>query len=103
MGVQRRPGPCRRIIEAREGSRVRSLTIEAKSLESAQALYSALSGFRPELRAREADGYWVTVDVGGSDQEIVAVLDALVRHVSERADGPAHVVLDGRQYSVHPD
>jgi hypothetical protein len=80
---------------------LRAINIEAKSLESARALYAALSKFDPELVGNKDDGYRVSIDLGGGDSQIVAVLDALETHVTERAGGPARVELDGRHYTLH--
>ena len=82
---------------------MRSLTIEAKSIESARGLFDALSGFAPELTGGEEEGYRIRVELGSVDRQIVGVLDAVQRHVSERRAEPARVELDGRGYVLHPD
>lgn len=81
---------------------MRSLTIDARSLQSAQALYNALSSFLPELIGDDQSGYRVTVPLGTSDRQIIEILDAIERHVTERDSGPARVELEGRQYTLHP-
>ena len=81
---------------------MRSLTIDARSLQSAQALYNALSSFLPELIGDDQSGYRVTVPLGTSDRQIIEILDAIERHVTERDSGPARVELEGRQYILHP-
>jgi hypothetical protein len=43
----------------------------------------------------------VTITLRG-DQDIVAVLDAISAHVTQRGDGPAVVDLGGRVYKPHP-
>jgi hypothetical protein len=80
---------------------MRSLTIEARSLESAQALCSALQEFAPELSGSEEDGYRVSVELGSFDRQVLVVLDVIEQHVIERSS-PARVELDGRSYTVHP-
>ena len=75
---------------------MRAFTIKAKSLESAQSLFDALSRFDPSL-----DGYSVSVDVDESDRRILEVLDAIHTHV-ERGPNLTRVELDGRYYSIHP-
>ena len=80
---------------------MRAITIEAKSLDSARDLCDSLSSFSPELTGSEEDGYSVSVELGSSDSQIIAVLDRLEEHVAERANGPARVELDGRRYTLH--
>jgi hypothetical protein len=45
--------------------------------------------------------YQVVVALGGSDAQIVEILSALERHVTERGDGPAKNDLEGRSYMLH--
>jgi hypothetical protein len=73
---------------------VRAFTIKAKSLESAQSLFDALSRFDPIL-----DGYSVSVDVGGSDRRILQVLDAI--HTRREGTQP-HPSRTGRAALQHP-
>ena len=80
---------------------MRAFTIKTKSLESAQSLFAALRQFDPALGGSSSDGYFVSVDVGGSDRRILDVLDAIHEHV-QRHD-VTRVELDGRVYTVHPD
>jgi hypothetical protein len=47
---------------------MRGITIDAKSLESAQALYEALSTFGPQLTGSQDKGYRVTIDLTRSDR-----------------------------------
>jgi hypothetical protein len=63
---------------ARNEVTVRAFTIKAKSLESAQSLFGALSRFDPILH-----GYSVSVDVGKGDRRIPEMLDAIHRHVEK--------------------
>jgi hypothetical protein len=81
---------------------LQSLAIEAKSLESAQGLFRALSEFDPRLVGDEREGFRVVVKVG-TDRRLLAVLDALEQHVTQRQDGPARVDLQGRRYTVHSE
>jgi hypothetical protein len=46
---------------------MRAFVIEAMSLESARALYNALSEFHADLSASDGDGYRVTVELGSND------------------------------------
>jgi hypothetical protein len=79
---------------------MRSLTVEARSLEGARALYGALSPFGPELSGSHENGYRVAVALRGSDRQVIAVLDAIEGYVSSRNDGPALLELDGRRYTL---
>jgi hypothetical protein len=83
-------------------SRMRAITVEARSFESARALQDALSEFHAKLIGTEDEGYRVSIELGAESQ-IIAVLDALEQHVAERHDGPARVELDGRRYTMHAD
>jgi hypothetical protein len=80
---------------------MRAITIEANSLGSARGLYNTLAEFHPELIGSEEEGYRVTVEVGGSDRQIVSILDSLQEYVAERAGGPARLELDGYRYTLH--
>jgi hypothetical protein len=79
---------------------MKSLTVEARSLQGARALYSALSPFSPELSGSDENGYRVAVALRGPDRQVIAVLDAIERYVSTRNDGPARLELDGRRYTL---
>lgn len=81
---------------------MRSLTVEAISLESAQRLYDTLSEFKPELTGSKEEGFRVSVELGSSDRQVLAVLDAVQEYVAERSS-PARVELEGRRYTLHPD
>ncbi len=80
---------------------MRSLVVEAKSLESAQALYSALADFHPELLGDDVEGFRVRVSFGTNDHQVIAVLNAVEQYVIERRS-PAHLELDGRKYTFQP-
>jgi hypothetical protein len=80
---------------------LQTLTIKARSTESARGLLDALSMFHPELVEGEDGGQSVVVDLG-NDRDIIAVLNALERCVSDRADGPVPLELEGRTYTMHP-
>jgi hypothetical protein len=79
---------------------MQTLTVEASTLDVAEGLYDALADFHPEVVERVAGGYEVAVSLRGNDAEIVAILSALERHVSERGDGPARIGLEGRRYTL---
>jgi hypothetical protein len=85
---------------SRERCGQRGITIEAKSLESAQGLYAALSAFGPQLTGARGQGYRVTIDLARSERQIVAILDALEEHVRQKAGGLARVEVDGRRYTM---
>jgi len=76
------------------------ITIHAASRASGRAMLAALSEFRTELRESE-HGCAVIVTLGKGDAEIAAVLRALDDFVTQRADGPGHVELNGRSYVMH--
>jgi hypothetical protein len=77
-----------------------TLTIGPGSLERARAMLECLGGFEAEIVERE-DGLYVQVRLA-SDRDINRVLGAIDTHVSERADGPARLDLDGRRYLLEP-
>lgn len=74
--------------------------IEAASHESANQLCSALSDFDAEL-VEDGGTYRVSVELGQDDPRMVSVLDAIEGYVNARADGPATVLLNGRNYTFH--
>ena len=81
---------------------MRSLTIEARRIESARGLCDALRKFQPELTEHSAGGYLVRVEFGESDREVLTVLDVIQDHVATRGGGPARLSLDGHSYTMHP-
>jgi hypothetical protein len=77
---------------------VQTLTVEARSLKSAQGIELALVGFERKLVAD--DGHYVVhVTLPAGDRGIVAVLNALADHVSERGT-TARINLDGQSYTL---
>jgi hypothetical protein len=69
---------------------MRAFIVEAKSFESAQALFYALSDFQADLNGSDENGYRVTVELGTNDHRVLAVLDAVqefttARHVRQKA------------------
>ncbi len=80
---------------------MQTLTIKARSLESADALFVALSKFHPEMINGENGSHSVTIALG-SDSDIVAALSAIEQHVTDRGDGPARLELDGHTYMMQP-
>jgi hypothetical protein len=82
---------------------VKSLTIEARSAESALRLTDALQQFHPELSGTDKLGYRITVELHDSSAgQIVAILDALEDYVTTTSAGPTALEVDGRRYTVHP-
>ena len=77
------------------------IVIQAISPESGRAMLAALSGFRAEL-IESADSCEVVVHLGRGDAEMTAVLNALEKHINERAGGPARIELNGRPYVMRP-
>jgi hypothetical protein len=78
---------------------MRSLTVEARDLDGARSLCEALAAFKPSLTGSEADGYRVAMKLG-SDQNVVAVLNAIERYVAGRTHDPARLELDGHRYTL---
>jgi hypothetical protein len=78
---------------------MRTLTVDVVGLESAVGLCSALSAFRPHLIEGE-NQIRVKVDLSGGNADIVAILNAIERHVRSRDDGPASLALDGQAYML---
>jgi hypothetical protein len=78
-----------------------TLTIHAASAQSANEMLQALSDFPAEL-VESGEGSMVVVDLGG-DSQIVGVLNALQRYVTQRAAGAAHVEFNGTSYAMHPE
>jgi hypothetical protein len=74
---------------------MRTLTVDVVRLESAVGLCSALSAFHPHLIKDENQ---IRVKVTGGNADIVAILNAIERHVRSRADGRASLALDGQAY-----
>jgi hypothetical protein len=83
-----------------EESDMRAINIEAKDEASARAFCAALASFSPSFTRSEREGYTVSVDVAGGDEQIVALLNALEKHVKERA---ATGELGDHPYVIHPD
>jgi hypothetical protein len=81
---------------------VQTLHILAASPASARGLVDALRDFEVELRRTSDGGYEVRVQLEGDDRETIAVLNALERHVNERA-ARAHLTLNGREYVLDPE
>jgi hypothetical protein len=80
---------------------MRAITIDATSAESAVRLAGALQQFNPELSGSIADGYQVTIELGSSDHEILAIIDVLEDYVSARNAEPSALRLEGRTYTVY--
>jgi hypothetical protein len=69
---------------------------------SARGLYETRSALRTDLLESEDQRYLVEIKLVGGDREIVDVLNALERYVTERGTEPARITLSGRTYSMHP-
>ena len=80
---------------------MRTLTIEAGSDASAEALARALARFDVTLNRSAGGGHLVTVAIGGDDQVMVDLLNAIEEHVTARASGPARIEVEGHMYTVH--
>jgi len=80
---------------------MQTLTVDASTSEVARSLSGALAGFHPEVSVNPDGGYRVVVSLQGGDAQIVGILSALQRHVTERANGPARLELSGRRYTLH--
>jgi hypothetical protein len=79
---------------------VKALTISAASSDSARSLLEALSPFDATIVVASAS-LEVSVPLRGA-QDIIPVLNAIEQYVNNRADGPAHIRLDGNVYSLYP-
>lgn len=78
-----------------------ALVIYARSLESAEGFRSSLADFQTMLTQSDGGRYQVEIMLDG-DREIVAVLGALVKYVTERGEGSARLELDGHRYILPP-
>lgn len=81
---------------------MQTLHIVAAGPESARGLIDALHDFDAELLRTSDGGYEVKIELGASDRETVAVLNALEQYVNDRAMR-AEITLNGREYVMHPD
>ena len=79
---------------------MQTLTIEAKSLESAARFVAALKEFGPELVETESGGCHVTVDLRRGNVDIVALLNAIRQEVIDRDEGAAVVSLDQAKHTL---
>lgn len=85
-----------------KGAAVETLVIYALTLESAQGFTTGLSSFTTKLNEPENGRFQVEITLDG-DREIVSVLNALEKYVTERGDGPARLELDGHRYTLSPE
>jgi len=81
---------------------VETLVIQALTFESAEGFKAGLSDFKTNAIESEHGRYQVEITLSG-DREIVAVLNALVKYVTERGDGPARLELGGHRYTLNPE
>lgn len=77
------------------------LRIQAATPETGREMLAALSEFKAEL-LESSDGCEVVISFGGDDHKIIGVLDVLERYVTERANGPARMELNGKSYVLNP-
>lgn len=78
---------------------MQTLTIGAATVESARGFFESLNGYHAELVETEDGRHLVRITLDG-DRDILGALSAIDRHVAQRADGPAHLDLDGRHYLI---
>jgi hypothetical protein len=64
---------------------MRTMTLEAATLESGRVLYSVLSSFHPDFDVDAAGRSFVSVSLG-NQEELVEVLDTLRQHLGR--EGP---------------
>jgi hypothetical protein len=64
-------------------------------------MLECLGGFEAELVESEDGRYQVQI-ILAADRDINRVLGVIDTHVTERADGPARLDLDGRRYLIEP-
>jgi hypothetical protein len=64
-------------------------------------MLECLRGFDAELVESEDGHYDVQVSLD-DDRDINRALGAIDTHVTDRADGPARLDLDGRHYLIEP-
>jgi hypothetical protein len=82
---------------------MQALTIEAVNHDSARAFADALAGFDGELIETGEDGKWlVRVALDNSDEALSSVLNELAKFITQQADGPAVLELDGHSYTLYP-
>jgi hypothetical protein len=81
---------------------MQEVIIQARSYDSAQSLYSALAQFFPELLGTDIQGYTVSVQLGNAGGELLRLLEAIERYVTERHIF-VRVEMDGHRYTVHGD
>jgi hypothetical protein len=87
---------------ADNSAQMQTLTIKARTLESARGFVTGLAGFNTELDEADDGSYLVQITLGGPDSDIIAVLNALEDYVTNRSQEPAEVGLAGRTYELHP-
>jgi hypothetical protein len=74
---------------------VHTLTIGAASLQSARGFLDNLDGFQAELVESTPGEYQVRIHLHGG-REIHEALHAIDKAVTERANGPVRLELDGQ-------
>jgi hypothetical protein len=80
---------------------MKTLSIEARTAETAQGLRSALADFGPKVIEQDPETFVVRVDLsphGGAD--IGSVLRAVQQYVRSCQAASALIELDGRTYTI---
>ena len=78
-----------------------TLTIGAASLQSARGFLDSLDGFQAELIESAPGEYQLRITLHGG-REVHDVLRAIDEAVTERANGPIRLDLDGQHYTLEP-
>ena len=78
---------------------MRTLSIQARTAETAHHLHKALATFGAEV-IQQDDTFAVRVDLSHGGAEIGSLLNVIQRHVAEWQAGSALIDLDGRTYTM---
>ncbi len=78
---------------------MRTLSIQARTAETAQCLHNALATFGAEVIEQD-DTFAVRVDLSHGGADIGSLLNAIQRYVAECQAGSALIHLDGRTYTM---
>ena len=81
------------------GRRMRTLSIQARTAETAHHLHNALATFGAEVIEQD-DTFAVRVDLSDAGADIASLLNAIERYVADCEAGPALIDLDGRTYTM---
>jgi hypothetical protein len=75
---------------------MKTLSIEARTAETAESLRRALADFEPEVIEQDTETFVVGVDL--ADAEVGSVLSAIQHYVASCQAGSALIDLDGDTY-----